>query len=174
MCWGLTYSRCIVGSIRQRGRLLLLLCAVKNIKPAELQQPEGVEPGGKVWMEKFSVLFFWQGGAVGEVWLISRKSKELPSLTNTNKNLHSWVKYIYGVCSSQNPDFRQSSFFFSTTELTKPTETSPHLQIQAVSDNPRHSIDQRMIMWPYDCIPQVHGKKTLQDIDNRRLFTVSV
>lgn len=37
-------------------------------------------------------------------------------------------------------------FFFSTTELTKPTETSPHLQIQAVSDNPRHSIDQRMIM----------------------------
>lgn len=117
---------------------------------------------------------FWQGGAVGEVWLISRKSKELPSLTNTNKNLHSWVKYIYGVCSSQNPDFRQSSFFFSTTELTKPTETSPHLQIQAVSDNPRHSIDQRMIMWPYDCIPQVHGKKTLQDINNRRLFTVSV
>lgn len=112
MCWGLTYSRCIVGLIRQRGRLLLLLCAVKNIKPAELQQPEGVEPGGKVWMEKFSVLFFWQGGAVGEVWLISRKSKELPSLTNTNKNLHSWVKYIYGVCSSQNPDFRQSSFFF--------------------------------------------------------------
>lgn len=51
-----------MGLIRQRGRLLLLLCAVKNIKPAELQQPEGVEPGGKVWMEKFSVLFFGREG----------------------------------------------------------------------------------------------------------------
>lgn len=31
--------------------------------------------------------------------------------------------------------------FFPTIELTEPTETSPHLQIQAVSDNPRHSIE---------------------------------
>lgn len=57
----LTFSRCTVGSIQQRGRLLSLLCSLKNIKPAELQQPKGVTPDGKVWIEKFSVLFLaWE------------------------------------------------------------------------------------------------------------------
>lgn len=58
MCWGLTYSRCIVGLIWQRGRLLLLWCSVENIKPAELQQPEGITLDREVWMEKFGVFVF--------------------------------------------------------------------------------------------------------------------
>lgn len=59
-----------MGLIRQKGRLLLLCNEkkkTKNIKPAELQQPEGVMSDGEVWMEKFCVCVLGRGGREGGV-----------------------------------------------------------------------------------------------------------